>query len=61
MPLHKARTCVKKFEKHCGDCPPCWDRRRTYIESGVEDPTKYIFNMSGKCQSIIITKKKKKR
>jgi len=42
------RTCVKKFETECGDCPTCWDRRRAYREAGITDPTKYIFEMSDK-------------
>lgn len=48
IPLYKARTCVKDFEFQCGDCPPCWDRRRFYKELGIKDPTKYLFDMSKK-------------
>ena len=48
IPLHKARTCVKKFNVECGDCPTCWDRRRGYKEAGVKDPTVYKFPMSNK-------------
>ncbi|MDD2909927.1 MAG: 7-cyano-7-deazaguanine synthase [Candidatus Pacebacteria bacterium] len=48
IPLYKARTCVKKFDKHCGDCPPCWERRRKYKELGIEDLTEYLFEMSEK-------------
>jgi 7-cyano-7-deazaguanine synthase in queuosine biosynthesis len=46
IPLHKARTCVKKFDIECGDCPTCWDRRRAYTEAGVIDQTEYKFEMS---------------
>lgn len=46
IPLHMARTCVKKFEIECGDCPTCWDRRRGYKEAGVVDKTQYKFEMS---------------
>ena len=46
IPLHKARTCVKKFDIECGDCPTCWDRRRSFSEAGVVDKTEYKFNMS---------------
>lgn len=46
IPLHKARTCVKKSNIECGDCPTCWDRRRGYKEANVPDETKYIYEMS---------------
>lgn len=49
IPLHKARTCVKKFDIECGDCPTCWDRRRAYTEAGVTDQTVYKFEMSATC------------
>ncbi len=45
IPIHKARTCVKKSKIHCGDCPTCWDRRRAYKELGIKDPTEYKFEM----------------
>lgn len=48
IPLHKARTCVKNFKLECGDCPTCWDRRRAYKETGIKDPTKYMFPMGKK-------------
>lgn len=48
IPIHEARTCVKKFDLECGDCPTCWDRRRGYKDAGVEDPTHYLFSMSDK-------------
>jgi predicted amidophosphoribosyltransferase len=48
IPLYKARTCFKSFEKECGDCPTCWDRRRAYKEIGIIDETKYHFDMSEK-------------
>ena len=46
IPIHKTRTCVKKFEIECGDCPTCWDRRRGFKEAGVPDLTPYKFDMS---------------
>jgi 7-cyano-7-deazaguanine synthase in queuosine biosynthesis len=46
IPIHKARTCVKKFDIECGDCPTCWDRRRGFKEAGVPDLTEYKFEMS---------------
>ncbi|MFA6252124.1 MAG: 7-cyano-7-deazaguanine synthase [Candidatus Paceibacterota bacterium] len=48
IPIHKARTCVKKFNIECGDCPTCWDRRRGFKEAGVPDLTEYKFEMSTK-------------
>ncbi|MDP3902134.1 MAG: 7-cyano-7-deazaguanine synthase, partial [bacterium] len=46
IPLHLSRTCVKKFDTECGDCPTCWDRRRSYKEAGINDPTPYKYDMS---------------
>lgn len=46
IPMHKARTCVKKFDIECGDCPACWDRRRGFKEAGIPDLTEYKFEMS---------------
>lgn len=46
IPIHLARTCVKKTVLECGDCPCCWDRRRAYKEAGLVDPTQYRFEMS---------------
>jgi len=48
IPIHKARTCVKRNPIHCGDCPTCWDRRRAYKELNIKDPTDYRFEMSEK-------------
>lgn len=39
--LIQTRTCVKDKETQCGTCPCCWDRRRGFLEAGVEDKTKY--------------------
>jgi 7-cyano-7-deazaguanine synthase in queuosine biosynthesis len=46
IPLYKTRTCVKRFDIECGDCPTCWDRRRAYKEAGVVDRTKYKYETS---------------
>lgn len=48
IPLYKSRTCVKKFDMECGDCPTCWDRRRAYKEAGIIDETEYKYEMSAK-------------
>lgn len=60
IPLDKARTCVKKFDIECGDCPTCWDRRRGYKEAGVEDKTKYMFEMSKEYPSYYLHSKEEK-
>ena len=46
IPIHKTRTCVKKFDIECGDCPTCWDRRRCFKEAEVKDLTEYKHEMS---------------
>lgn len=46
IPIHKTRTCVKKLDIECGDCPTCWDRRRSFKEAGVPDATVYKYKMS---------------
>lgn len=45
VPIERARTCVKKSDLQCGDCPTCWDRRRAYKELGLRDPVPYLFEM----------------
>jgi len=39
--LTQTRTCIKKDKIHCGVCPCCWDRRRSFLEAGLKDKTKY--------------------
>lgn len=46
IPIEKTRTCVKGSEIQCGDCPPCWDRRRIIKELGFQDKTQYLYPMS---------------
>ena len=39
--LTQTRTCVKNTKTQCGTCPCCWDRRRSFLEAGIEDKTEY--------------------
>jgi 7-cyano-7-deazaguanine synthase in queuosine biosynthesis len=40
--LTQTRTCVKDTQIQCGTCPCCWDRRRSFLEAGIVDKTKYL-------------------
>lgn len=46
IPLDMTRTCVKENETACGDCPPCWERRRVYRDLGVDDTKQYLKPMA---------------
>ncbi len=46
IPIEKTRTCVKKFDKQCGDCPACYDRRLGIEGAGIVDKTEYLYEMS---------------
>ncbi|OGZ28520.1 MAG: hypothetical protein A2562_03475 [Candidatus Nealsonbacteria bacterium RIFOXYD1_FULL_39_11] len=41
LDLTKTRTCIRKDEIQCGTCPCCWDRRRSFLEAGIKDETRY--------------------
>ena len=41
VPFKLTWTCYNGGEKHCGRCSSCKERKRSFIESGVEDPTDY--------------------
>lgn len=41
VPFKETWTCYKGGEKHCGVCSSCRERKRAFVESGVEDPTGY--------------------
>jgi len=40
--LSYTRSCIKPGKIHCGTCPCCWDRRRCFLEAGIEDKTRYL-------------------
>ena len=46
LPIEKTRSCMKKFDKQCGDCPGCYDRRLGIQRAGVADKTEYLYEMS---------------
>jgi len=39
-------SVVKKFNKQCGDCPACYDRRLGIKRAGIVDKTEYLYEMS---------------
>ncbi len=41
VPFKETWTCYKGGEKHCGVCSSCRERKRAFVDSGVEDPTGY--------------------
>jgi len=40
-PLHLTWSCYKGGEHHCGDCGPCYMRRKAFTMNGVEDAMPY--------------------
>ncbi len=46
IPLEHTRTCVKDNIIACGDCPPCWERRRVYRDLGIPDKKQYLYPMA---------------
>jgi 7-cyano-7-deazaguanine synthase len=37
-------SCYHGGEKHCGQCGPCWNRRRAFMRTGLEDPAEYALD-----------------
>ena len=35
-------SCYCGYEKHCGECGTCRERKQAFEEAGMEDPTEYI-------------------
>ena len=43
MPMEEALSCASPVDgRHCGVCGKCGERRRGFIDAGVEDPTDYV-------------------
>ena len=34
-------SCYKGHEKHCGKCGTCTERKESFEQAGIPDPTKY--------------------
>jgi 7-cyano-7-deazaguanine synthase len=41
VPFGLTYSCYVGGEKHCGACSTCIERRRAFVEAGIEDPTTY--------------------
>jgi len=43
MPVEEALSCASPVDgRHCGVCGKCGERRRGFIDAGVQDPTDYV-------------------
>ncbi len=43
MPVAEALSCASPVDgRHCGVCGKCGERRRGFIDAGVQDPTDYV-------------------
>lgn len=41
-PLEKSWSCYRGEERHCGTCGTCYERRESFRDAGVADPTDYV-------------------
>lgn len=41
-PLHLTWSCYHNGKHHCGDCGPCYMRKKAFKINGIADPVKYL-------------------
>jgi 7-cyano-7-deazaguanine synthase len=41
-PLENSWSCYNNLESHCGECGPCYMRKRAFKRANIPDPTKYL-------------------
>lgn len=43
LPLELTLSCIAPIQGgHCGQCNKCAERRRAFVQSGIQDPTEYV-------------------
>ncbi len=42
VPFGITWSCYQGGNTHCGTCSSCRERKRAFVEAGVEDPTEYV-------------------
>jgi 7-cyano-7-deazaguanine synthase len=41
VPFQQTRSCTTLHYHHCGECPECAERKKSFLRAGIADPTKY--------------------